>query len=207
MANIRSGSKGSYYGSFFYESEPLYEYEMQTNAKYIYKYLSSKGFTLNAICGMLGNMEVESSLNPGRWQSDDVDNTSLGYGLVQWTPATKYINWCGDADPSSMDSNLARIIYELENNLQWIATDDYNLSFSEFSKSTKNVDYLTTAFLKNYERAGVEVLTTRISNANNWYYYLKENGASVDSGGSGSTTHKKKKRKFKFILFKRRMFY
>jgi hypothetical protein len=157
---------------------------------------------------MLGNMQVESSLNPGRWQSDDVNNTSMGFGLVQWTPATNILNWCNNAglDASEMDSNLARIIYELENGLQWIATSEYNLSFKEFSKSTANVDYLTTAFLKNYERAGVEVLDKRIQNANNWFSYLKENGGSVDPGGSGSTTHKKKK-KFNFVLFKRRKIY
>jgi hypothetical protein len=75
-----------------------------------------------------GNMQSESAINPGRWQSDIVmpsDPTYAGYGLVQWTPYTKYTNWIvnqGFSDPSEMDANIFRILYEVANNLQWIAT-------------------------------------------------------------------------------------
>ena len=74
-----------------------------------------------------GNMQSESAINPGRWQSDIVmpDPTYAGYGLVQWTPYTKYTNWIvnqGFSDPSEMDANIFRILYEVSNNLQWIAT-------------------------------------------------------------------------------------
>lgn len=73
-------------------------------------------------------MQSESAINPGRWQSDIVmpfDPTYAGYGLVQWTPYTKYTNWIvnqGFSDPSEMDANIFRILYEVANNLQWIAT-------------------------------------------------------------------------------------
>ena len=67
--------------------------EMESNAKEIYTYLSDKGWTLNAISGLLGNMQRESTINPGLWQSLKEGNYSGGYGLVQWTPATKYTNW------------------------------------------------------------------------------------------------------------------
>lgn len=73
-------------------------------------------------------MQSESAINPGRWQSDIVmpqDSTYAGYGLVQWTPYTKYTNWIvnqGFSDPSEMDANIFRILYEVANDLQWIAT-------------------------------------------------------------------------------------
>jgi hypothetical protein len=73
-------------------------------------------------------MQSESAINPGRWQSDIVmpsDPTYAGYGLVQWTPYIKYTNWIvnqGFSDPSEMDANIFRILYEVANNLQWIAT-------------------------------------------------------------------------------------
>ena len=67
--------------------------EMTVNAQYIMNYLTGKGWTKNAVAGMLGNMETESTINPGIWQSLQSGNMSGGYGLVQWTPATKYINW------------------------------------------------------------------------------------------------------------------
>lgn len=49
----------------FYEEEN----QMETNAEYIYNYLKKKGFTKNAICGILGNMNSESTINPAVWQS------------------------------------------------------------------------------------------------------------------------------------------
>lgn len=35
--------------------------EMESNAKEIYTYLSDKGWTINAISGLLGNMQREST--------------------------------------------------------------------------------------------------------------------------------------------------
>lgn len=205
MVELRLGSCGNYYGSDFNSSESLSQDQMKVNATYIYKFLSNEGWTKNAIAGMLGNMQAESSLNPGRWQSENVGNTSGGYGLVQWTPATNYLNWCnseGISDPSEMDSNLLRIIYELDHGLQWIATSEYDFSFEAFASSTKSPSYLASAFLKCYERAGVEVESTRQANAVSWFSFL--NGSDPgSSGGSGGTTSRKKK-KYKFILFNKR---
>lgn len=201
MSNKRTGIYGTYYGSFYNESEPLNESQMKVNASYICKALLDKGWTKNAIAGMLGNMQAESSINPGRWQSEAVGNTSLGYGLVQWTPATKYINWCeaSSLDPSEMDSALARILYEVMYNEQWIATDTYNFSFSEFTTSLETPEYLASSFLKCYERAGVEVEETRRSNAKAWYSYLE--GVTP-----GNPIIKRRKKKFNFILFNKRKY-
>lgn len=204
MAELREGLFGSYYGSSYTSSKALTNVQMKLNARYIYTFLLSKGWTINAICGMLGNLQAESTLNPGRWQSDNVGDTSNGYGLVQWTPATNYLNWCEEqelSDPSEMDNNLNRIIYELNNGLQWITKDEYPLSFEEFTKSTESVEYLAVVFLKNYERAGVEVIETRQENASNWLTYLS--GESVDP--DPDTSDKKKNKKgFNFILFNKR---
>ena len=195
---LRSGRYGNYYGSDVGSSGALTTEQMQVNATYIYKYLKDEGFTVNAISGMLGNMTVESSLNPGRWQSDIVGNMIGGYGLVQWTPTTNYTDWVynlgSNMDPSEMDNNLGRIIYELRNNLQYIATTDYPETFNEFAQSTKTPTYLATAFLKNYERAGVEAVDLRVSYANTWYTYLTGNPP-------GPTPTTKKKKKFNFVLF------
>lgn len=179
--------------------------EMQVNATYIWWYLKNKGWSLNAVCGMLGNMQRESTINPGIWQDLDEGNTSLGYGLVQWTPATNYLNWCNSngLTPSAMDSNLKRIIYELENGLQYYSTADYPESFREFSVSTKSVEYLVTAFLKNYERAGVEALDERIENGNYWFSYL-QNINFDDDDPPHNPIYFKRKSGYKFVLFKKK---
>ena len=111
--------------------------EMQTNAKYIYKFFSDYGWSLNAIAGMLGNMQTESTINPGIWQNLDSGNTELGYGLVQWTPATKIINYLNTIGYSQGDikGQCMRIVYELETGMQWISTTLYPMTFKGFSKS------------------------------------------------------------------------
>ena len=54
-------------------------------------FLNSKGYQLEAQAGLLANVFWESALNPWRWQSDTY-NTSNGYGLFQFTPASGYLN-------------------------------------------------------------------------------------------------------------------
>ena len=172
-ASIRMGEYGTYIGNTFDSSNYLTYNQMKVNAEYIYKALKDKGWTLNAVAGMLGNMQRESTLNPGIWQNNDVGNTSLGYGLVQWTPATKYIDWLlPGSDASTMDNNISRILYELENNLQWISTELYPMTFEEFTKSTGRPEDLASVFLYNYERAGISAENERRENALNWYLYL-----------------------------------
>ena len=172
-ASIRMGEYGTYIGNTFNTSNYLTYNQMKVNAKYIYECLKDKGWTLNAIAGMLGNMQRESTLNPGIWQNNDVGNTTGGYGLVQWTPATKYIDWLlPGSDASTLDNNISRILYELENNLQWISTELYPMSFKEFTTSTGRPEDLASVFLYNYERAGVSAENERRENALNWYLYL-----------------------------------
>lgn len=119
---------------------------------------------------------------------------SGGYGLVQWTPASKYINWVS-GDASTMDNNLSRIQYEINNNVQWIPTSQYNYSFKTFTTSTDTPENLASAFLKNYERAGVEVEQTRRSNARYWYSFLSGEDPTPP------TPSFSKKSKFKWVLY------
>lgn len=169
MAELYVGSVGSYYaGNVF-----LTDSEMKTNANYIYRYLSLKGWSRSAVAGMLGNMETESTINPAIWQNlNPVE--SNGYGLVQWTPSTNYTLWCTSEglNPERMDSALARIEYELANGLQWIATDDYPLSFAEFKVSNESPEYLAQAFLRNYERPADQNQPARSTQARKWYSEL-----------------------------------
>lgn len=155
MAELRTGAYGQYYGCYMYESHALTQAQMEVNARYIYSALTAQGWTPEAIAGILGNMQWESSINPGRWQSDNVNALSSGYSLVQWTPARNYIEWCEGRgyDPSEMDVALLRIRYELSNGLQYYATPGYPLSFREFTQSKESPYYLACAFAWNYERS------------------------------------------------------
>lgn len=198
MLTLRIGKYGNYWGNDYLSSNGLNMEQMQVNATYIFNSLSDSGFSINAIAGMLGNLQTESSINPGRWEGNNV-GVGPGYGLVQWTPYTNYINWAtsnGYPDPSVIDGQLARINFELENGLQWIPTEKYPMTFEEFKLSTLPPDYLADVFIKNYERPLNPNQPIRGEQAIYWYEFL---------GGITPLIPKTKKSKFKWVLYARKL--
>jgi LysM repeat protein len=147
-----------------------------------------------SIAALCGNMSTESSLNPDMHELGYNDSPDRGYGLVQWTPMTKYTDW---ATASGLpwdngDSQLARIDYEVNNNIQWIPRSDFgNMTFAQFRSNSGgwSVDYLTEAFMRCYERpnwdAGTSSLPARQSFANQCLTALDWTG----TGGTGTPSN------------------
>lgn len=152
----------------------LSESQKQNNAKLTYNKLSAYGWTLNAIAATLGNFERESTINPGIWQNLDSGNMRLGYGMAQWTPASKYIDWANSKgyDIKNGDYQLSFLQYETDSNHYWVQRDGYNITFAEYQKSTAEPEYLAMVFLRNYENAGIAAASERKKNARKWYEYL-----------------------------------
>ena len=146
--------------------------EADQNAREIYGYFYSKGWTLNAICGLLGNIEGESDYNPWRWEGDDLqsfyatDYKLHGYGLFQFTAnddyPTKYIresiatSLTGYAPNFSdrmgnVSDAYAQMEY-LDLYADYIKKSEHPLSYSEYKASTLAPDYLASTWLWNYER-------------------------------------------------------
>lgn len=149
--------------------------EMQNNVDLIHYFFRTQGWTDNAIAGMLGNMQSESTINPGIWEGltpPAPGQTKVGYGLVQWTPYTHYSEWAGAGWEDNGQKEMERIIYELNNGLQWIPTDKYPLSFTGFAISDATPAYLAQAWLYNYERPGSLNQPWRSTQANYWYQYI-----------------------------------
>lgn len=165
-----------YAGKFFTGNKFLGTNEQRANATYIKNRLCSRGWTLQAVCGMLGNFQVESSMNPGIWQGLKPYGPSQGhgYGLAQWTPYTKYTDWCNSRriPIDSMDSALQRIEYECEHGYQFGKTKSFPMTFQEFKRSTKTPYYLAMAFLANYERPYNPNQPSRGRFAEAWYRWL-----------------------------------
>jgi hypothetical protein len=90
---------------------------MKPNAQYIWQYLGARGWTMEAVSALLGNLQEESKMSPCIWEgtvsgsiinadgTHTLNKTSLqeyyekkgrypGYGLVQWTSYTKLYDWC-----------------------------------------------------------------------------------------------------------------
>ncbi len=145
--------------------------DMTINAHYIYNSLTLSGWTLNAVAGVLGNMQTESTINPGIWQGRNYGNMSGGYGLVQWTPATKYIDWADQRglEWGHMDSQLDRIQYEIDHGLQWYHP---TMSFYDFTQSELSPYELALLFVKHYERPANPYQVKRGLQAQAWYTVL-----------------------------------
>lgn len=145
--------------------------EAQANNAYcIITYLLAQGWQFEAICGLLGNIQSEGQTQPGKWESDAYGDTSKGFGLVQWTPATKYFNWAlGEWGHEQWEPyyysgwyECYRIAMECAQHVggQWIPTPDFNISFIEFAEGRglaaptpeARVREAASAFLYNYER-------------------------------------------------------
>ena len=149
------------------QNQILTEAQSLTNAQAIANIAINWGWSKNAIAALCGNSRVESYVNPNMWQNQYA-HPANGYGLFQWTPATKLISWAAGQDYTTGETQMARLKYEIENGIQYYATPSYPETFQQFSVSTKSVDYLTRAFITNYERPAniAESIDRRIAFAN-----------------------------------------
>lgn len=163
---------------WIYGNRYLSQSEMENNARLVWNYFGPLGWSLNAVAGMLGNMQRESTINPGIWQNLDPSQPSvLGYGLVGWTPGTRITNWLTSHgyELTSGEGQCAKIQEEWQHpeiEVVWLTTDEYPETFNEFVSSHESPEYLASCFLYNYERAGVAAEDERRQNARNWYNFL-----------------------------------
>lgn len=167
--------------------------KQKVNVNTIYNALHSYGFTLQAICGMLGNMQSESvGFNPGVYQGRYKrvwPSVNFGMGLVQWTPNFKLNDWAkdnGDLHIYDIATQLKRIKYQAENNIQYGRRDSFPWSwsapqtFTEYKSSTQTAKQLAYAFYWYYEKPKSSTNPTdrdksasgRAANAEYWYNYL-----------------------------------
>lgn len=180
----------------FYWSHSKFTYrgeEQLTNVRYITAYLRGKGWTDNAIAGVLGNMQSESGINPGAYYGY-VEYSAVSFGVVQWDPTSKYRKWHDANYPNEIYEHLGcqleRLLYELENRIQFYSTSEFPMSFKTFSTSKEGPGYLAKAFVRNYERPAsilydpdketlaeheekkAKTYNQRAKQAENWYAYI-----------------------------------
>ena len=147
------------------------------NAKFIYQFFKDNGWTCESIAGMLGNMHAESGIIA------DIDERSGGggYGLVQWTPKSKLVDWANkyNLNYQSLIAQCKRIQWELENGQQFYSTVAHPMTFKEFIRSTKDPTYLAMVFLHNYERPANLNQPQRGEFAAGWFEILVTSGILV----------------------------
>ncbi|WP_413536540.1 phage tail tip lysozyme [Carnobacterium divergens] len=142
------------------------------NAKAIYLFFRNKGWTAQAISGLLGNMQGESGIIADK---DELGGGG-GYGLVQWTPKSNLVNWANSngLNYRTVETQCKRIQWELENGKQFYATTAYPLNFRQFTQSTQSPTYLASVFIHNYERPANPNQPQRGIWAEEWFNLLSD---------------------------------
>ena len=143
---------------------------MDNNAIKFYYTMTRLGASYNAILAMLANIEVESNINPGIWES--LAPYEGGYGLTQWTPYTKYSDWAGSGWQNNGQRECERIKYEANNGLQWFANGaapDHGypysppISFGDFFISGQDPKTLADYWILYYEHPAESQIAGRIA--------------------------------------------
>ena len=155
--------------------DSLTQAQQEENAVEFYNHFKNS-MTLEAICGILGNIQRESQLNPGQMEGGHGGSLSYGYGLIQWTPGSLLTNWASENGYSWYDGAAQCLYIDEENtytgsDVVWIPTASYAYSWNEFKRIT-DVEEAVKAYLYERERAGVAALSDRIQYAYEWYDYL-----------------------------------
>lgn len=162
------------------------------NAREILAVLNSLGWKRGAIAGVLGNFQVESGLNPWRWESDTVlssddpridSSTTNGYGLGQFTPPGKY---CHDsrarAIPGFGPNYSNRTGSDYDGYAQLLFIDQYadyiphapyeSISYAMYKSMNSDPELCADIWLVNYERGTPSAL--RRENALYWFEILAD---------------------------------
>lgn len=198
-------------------SGPLNQQEMENNADIVIAYYRSRGYEDRTISAILGNMQSESSINPGRIE----EGGGGGYGLVQWTPMTVLIEHAeilGLNDWQNGGTQLLVIegeVVGVEGMNEWYTTEAFIKNYYNsgatsdmigiqgdeflFNYMNWSPSKLAVMFMAGYERPSYDPNTNhykqRMENAEKWYIYM---------GGIPPTPRIKRKKVFPIFILKRK---
>lgn len=167
--------------------------EAQENAVLIYQTLSAYGWTIEAVAGFLGNVGFESAYNPWRWESDvviastdsyNIDvSRSHGYGLCQFTPASKYVWNTAAQSMQNFSPNYSDVSGTPEDGraqcefidqfADYQSTSTWPQTYQQFKQWTGSPEDAASIWIHNYERpASYQTESSRRSEARFWYDFL-----------------------------------
>lgn len=176
---------------------PDYEDKQKNNAACIFSYFYFKGWTINAIAGMCGNIMEESRFNPALLEQHlSLPRELLGTGLVQWTPWPRdgsvlnplhvvfnalgyswddYSNGTYQCDAIYAEFEQATGAHDYGIDPQWyisLAPSQYRMEWADYVKSTQEPGYLASVWEACYERPQ-NVHPERQEYARKWFEILK----------------------------------
>lgn len=167
----------------------VHSVEQTDNAAEIWLILVDvNGWTEEAAAAVLGNMQHESYINPGQFEIGYNYSMLNGFGLGQWTPATKISNYVGSTNHDAMADGAKQMNYLVSTPSQY-TTDYLNPDGSsnyyhesglpyidnmdDFSHSIASIDDLTKLWAICWEKPGSTNYTRsigeRMDDAEYWY--------------------------------------
>lgn len=165
------------------ESEYFEDYgdKQKNNAACIYSFFYFKGWTLQAIAGLCGNVMQESKFNPAL-----IEVGGTGHGLVQWTPPSNLYDVLDvlygshdDWQDGNKQCNVLYAEYEESTGLahrgiepQWYPSSYSGMDWKTWAGSTQDPGELALIFQANYERPA-SLHSERAEYARKWYDILK----------------------------------
>ena len=167
----------------------VHSQDQEDNAAEVWMWLVDvNGWTEEAAAAVLGNMQHESYLNPGQFEIGFNYSMQHGFGLGQWTPATKISNYVGSTNHDAMADGAKQMNYLVSTPSQYTnyylnpdgTSSYYNESgvpyfsdMDDFSHSTASVRDLTKTWAICWEKPGSSAYANSISNrmddAEYWY--------------------------------------
>lgn len=147
-------------------------------------------YSLYVISAILGNWYVESTINPGLWEtpshgSGSFTDLNRGFGLGQWTNTNgdthgrlwQMYQWLSE-NGYSADDGYGQLMYFLHENTWYSAGTEAGqyATLTDFLNSTStDLNHLTSAFMRGWE--GIDGnITLRIQRANEVFSYLQAHG-------------------------------
>ena len=166
--------------------------KQKNNAACIFSYFYFKGWTINAIAGLCGNIMQESKFNPAL-----IEIGGTGHGLVQWTPPSNLYDVLdvlfGSHDDWEDGTKQCDVLYaEYQESTgeehrgiepQWYPSSYSSMDWKTWAHSTIDPGELALIFQANYERPAA-IHHERAEFARNWYKFL----STVDPKFPGQNT-------------------
>lgn len=172
--------------------------KQKNNAACIFSYFYFKGWTINAIAGLCGNIMQESKFNPAL-----IEIGGTGHGLVQWTPPSNLYDVLdvlfGSHDDWEDGTKQCDVLYaEYQESTgeehrgiepQWYPSSYSSMDWKTWAHSKSDPGELALIFQANYERPAA-IHQERAEFARKWYEYL----STVDPKFPGQNTREPAKK-------------
>ena len=173
--------------------------EADENALEICNILRARGWSDNAIAGVLGNMQHEGVMNPWQWEGDtplastdiwDIEHAAKGYGLTQFTPSGKYINSpyaqatagygpkFSDTQGSTLDG-ASQVVF-VDEHADYYPTSYFPISYAQFKVFTGTPAQAAEIWWRNYERSAAPTFPTIRATSADYYYNLITGSPYID---------------------------